>query len=111
MQAHQAEAEQLLPIIVTPSQLGPNRNIDPDLISAMGLIFEKLYRLQIITRHDYFNEMEAAEFCRCTVKSIRYHALRSRKLPYLDFSKSGLVFRRQDLVKFMNDCRIASFRG
>ncbi len=73
-------------------------------------LFENYRSLQIILRHHVFNEGEAAGYCRCSVESIRYHALRSRKLACLKFSKEGLVFLKRDLDAFLDACRVEGFR-
>lgn len=65
----------------------------------------------VALNHHVFNENEAAFYCRCTVDSIRYHALRSRKLTFCDFTKEGLVFLKPDLDAFLELSRKQGFRG
>ena len=66
--------------------------------------------LKIALNHHVFNEDEAAFYCRCSVDSIRYHALRSRKLTFCDFTKEGLVFLKSDLDGFLLSTRKQGFR-
>ena len=65
----------------------------------------------IALNHHVFNEREAAFYCRCSVDSIRYHALRSRKLTFCDFTKEGLVFLKTDLDNFLQSSRKEGYRG
>ncbi len=64
----------------------------------------------IALNHHVFNEKEAAFYCRCSVDSIRYHALRSRKLTFCDFTKEGLVFLKTDLDSFLQSSRKQGYR-
>lgn len=75
------------------------------------LLFENRIEMMIALNHNVFNEKEAAFFCRCSVDSIRYHALRSRKLTFCDFTKEGLVFLKTDLEAFLKNSRKRSYRG
>jgi len=72
--------------------------------------FEKYKTLQIVLRHTVFNEREAAEYCRCSLESIRYHAIRTKKLPCLRFTKEGLVFLKDDLDSFLRAVRAENYR-
>ena len=65
----------------------------------------------IALNHHVFNEREAAFYCRCSSDSIRYHALRSRKLTFCDFTKEGLIFLKTDLDNFLQASRKQSYRG
>ena len=76
-----------------------------------ALIFENRIEVMIALNHHVFNEKEAAFYCRCSVDSIRYHALRSRKLTFCDFTKEGLVFLKTDLDSFLQCSRKQSYRG
>ena len=82
---------------------------NPSLVVEEKLFFE-IKRLLIVLRHHVFSEDEAAEYCRCSAESIKYHALRSRKLTFLKFSKEGLVFLKPDLDKFLENARVEGFR-
>jgi len=77
---------------------------------SLDELFFEIKRLLIVLRHHVFREDEAAEYCRCPVESIKYHALRSRKLTFLKFSKEGLVFLKSDLDKFLENARVEGFR-
>ena len=73
-------------------------------------LFENQIDMYIALNHHVFNEREAAFYCRCNIDSIRYHALRSRKLTFCDFSKQGLIFLKDDLDRFLQSERKQSFR-
>lgn len=79
-------------------------------INKAFTFFENLIKLQLVLRHTIFNEEEAAMYLRCSVESVRYHALRSRKLSFLNFSREGLVFTKADLESFIKNARIEGFR-
>ncbi len=55
--------------------------------STDDVIFDNRIEVIMALNHHVFNEREAAFYCRCSVDSIRYHALRSRKLTFCDFTK------------------------
>ena len=76
-----------------------------------GVLFENRIEVMIALNHHVFNEKEAAFYCRCSVDSIRYHALRSRKLTFCDFTKDGLVFVKTDLDTFLLGTRKQGYRG
>ena len=90
----------------------PEKAIDAQdlLLRKMEQFFDKFITLQLILRHTVFNEEEAAYYCRIPVSSLRYHALRSRKLTFLEITKEGLVFLKTDLDKFLSDSRIKGYR-
>ena len=73
--------------------------------------FDNRIEVIIALNHCVFNEREAAFYCRCSVDSIRYHALRSRKLTFCDFTREGLVFLKSDLDSFLLSARKQSYRG
>lgn len=73
--------------------------------------FDNGIDLLIALNHHVFNESEAAFYCRCSVDSIRYHALRSRKLTFCDFTKEGLVFLKEDLDSFLKRSRRQGYQG
>ena len=75
-----------------------------------GKLFENRIVEMIALNHHVFNEREAAFYCRCSVDSIRYHALRSRKLTFCDFTKEGLVFLKTDLDSFLQLSRKQGYR-
>ena len=79
--------------------------------SSQDLLFENRIKVLIALNHHVFNEKEAAFYCRCSVDSIRYHALRSRKLTFCDFTKEGLVFLKSDLDSFLQLSRKQGYRG
>ena len=83
--------------------------------SALKTLNESVFENRIIERvalnHHVLNEQEAAFYCRCGVESIRYHALRSRRLSFCDFTKEGLVFLKEDLDKFLKSTRKLSYQG
>ncbi len=83
----------------------PNQNNDE------AMIFENRIDVMIALNHHVFNEREAAFYCRCTVDSIRYHALRSRKLSFCDFNKGNLIFLKQDLDAFLQRSRKQGYLG
>ncbi len=68
-------------------------------------LFENRITELVALNHHVFNEREAAFYCRCSVDSIRYHALRSRKLMFCDFTKDGLIFLKSDLDSFLEKTR------
>lgn len=72
--------------------------------------FDNKIEIAMALNHHVFNEREAAFYCRCSIDSIRYHALRSRKLTFCDFTKEGLVFLKNDLDSFLHLSRRQSFR-
>ncbi len=74
-------------------------------IGEESKLFDKRIEIIIALNHHVFNEKEADFYCRCSVDSIRYHALRSRKLTFCDFSKEGLVFLKADLDSFLHQSR------
>ena len=83
-----------------------------DAQDAEEPIFDnKKIELILTLNHHVFNEREAAFYCRCSVDSIRYHALRSRKLTFCDFTKEGLVFLKPDLDSFLQLSRKQGYRG
>lgn len=73
--------------------------------STENQLFDNRIELILVLNHHVFNEKEAAFYCRCSVDSIRYHALRSRKLTFCDFTKEGLVFLKPDLDSFLHRVR------
>ena len=73
--------------------------------------FDNKIELIMALNHHVFNEKEAAFYCRCNVDSIRYHALRSRKLTFCDFTKEGLVFLKADLDSFLQLSRKQGYQG
>lgn len=73
--------------------------------------FDNRIEVMIALNHHVFNEKEAAFYCRCGVDSVRYHALRSRKLTFCDFTKDGLVFLKTDLDAFLQGERKQGYRG
>ena len=79
-----------------------------DLLGLLDHFFQKLELICILKSHDYFNEGEAAMFLRLPdpfVKgkdTIRNYALRHKKLSYYKVGRDGLIFKREDLVKFLN---------
>ena len=79
--------------------------------NAAKEIFENQIEAMIALNHHVFNEKEAAFYCRSSVDSIRYHALRSRKLTFCDFTKEGLVFLKTDLDNFLHSSRKQGIRG
>lgn len=79
--------------------------------STENAFFDNRIEVLIALNHHVFNEREAAFYCRCSVDSIRYHALRSRKLTFCDFTKEGLVFLKSDLDSFLLSARKQSYRG
>lgn len=83
----------------------------PSRASTDDLLFENRIEMIIALNHHVFNEKEAAFYCRCNVDSIRYHALRSRKLTFCDFTKEGLVFLKYDLDEFLQLSRKQNYRG
>jgi len=72
--------------------------------------FENRIEVLMTLNHHVFNEKEAAFYCRCRVDSIRYHALRSRRLTFCDFTKEGLVFLKTDLDSFLHLSRKQGYR-
>ncbi len=74
-------------------------------------LFENRIEFLMALNHHVFNEKEAAFYCRCGVDSIRYHALRTRKLTFCDFTKEGLVFLKTDLDSFLMRSRKQSYQG
>lgn len=83
----------------------------PEIVSEKQGFFDNRITELVALNHNVFNENEAAFYCRCNVDSIRYHALRSRKLTFCDFTKEGLVFLKQDLDSFLQQSRKQGFRG
>ncbi len=75
------------------------------------MFFENQIAVTIALNHHVFNEKEAAFYCRCNVDSIRYHALRSRRLTFCDFTKEGLVFLKTDLDAFLQRSRKQGYQG
>ncbi len=73
--------------------------------SSRDLLFDNLEMTWMTLRHQVFNEDEAADYCRCKVECIRYHALRSRKLIYCDITKEGRVYLKSDLDEFLKSSR------
>lgn len=86
-----------------------------DMLNQVDQVSTKLFENQIdaviALNHHVFNEREAAFYCRCSVDSIRYHVLRSRKLTFCDFTKEGIVFLKSDLDKFLVESRKIGYRG
>ncbi len=73
-------------------------------------IFDNRISLDLILKLSIFNEREAAMYLRTGIETIRYHALRSRKLKYARISKNGLVFRKQDLDELIDNSVIENHR-
>jgi|GEM_PF-6213211 len=76
-----------------------------ELTSDSPTLFENRIESLVALNHHVFNEQEAAFYCRCSKASIRYHALRSRKLTFCDFSKESLIFLKDDLDIFLRSTR------
>lgn len=72
--------------------------------------FENSEMTGMVLRHHVFNELEAAVYCRCNVECIRYHALRSKKLIFCDFTKEGRVYLKQDLDMFLKSSRKKNYQ-
>ena len=85
--------------------------LEEEMESSKTLFFENRIEVMIALNHHVFNEKEAAFYCRCSVDSIRYHALRSRKLTFCDFTKEGLIFLKNDLDTFLQCSRKQGYRG
>ncbi len=83
----------------------------PSSASTDDSLFDNRIEAIVALNHHVFNEREAAFYCRCGVDSIRYHALRSRKLTFCDFTKEGLVFLKSDLDSFLQLSRKQGYRG
>jgi len=83
----------------------------PSCASTDDKLFDNKIEVIMALNHHVFNEKEAAFYCRCKVDSIRYHALRSRKLTFCDFTKDGLVFLKSDLDSFLQLSRKQGYRG
>ena len=79
--------------------------------STEDSLFDNRIERIMVFNHHVFNEKEAAFYCRCSVDSIRYHALRSRRLTFCDFTKEGLVFLKSDLDSFLQLSRKQNDRG
>jgi len=77
---------------------------------------DRLERLAVILLHDNFDEVEAAMYLRLPdpfgkgLETIRYHALRSRKLSFHKVGKNGLIFTKADLDKALKLFKLESHR-
>jgi hypothetical protein len=99
--------------IVEQSQKIPFNNAVQGLLEKS---FERMERLAVILWHDKFDEIEAAMYLRLPdpyntgAETIRYHALRTRKLAFHKVGKSGLIFSRADLDKALKLFKLESHR-
>ena len=87
------------------------KSIETSPSNGRRVLLENRIEWIVALNHNVFNESEAAIYCRCSSDSIRYHALRSRKLIFCDFSREGLVFLKQDLDSFLQSSRKKNHRG
>lgn len=82
----------------------------------LELAVERIERLAVILWHDKLDEIEAAMYLRLSDpygkgrETIRYHALRSRKLSFHKIGKSGLIFLKVDLDKALKHFKFESHR-
>lgn len=79
-------------------------------------ILERMERLAVVLWHDKFDEVEAAMYLRLPdphtagAETVRYHALRSRKLSFHKIGKNGLTFTKADLDKALKLFKLESHR-
>jgi len=85
-------------------------------LNVVDCVFGRLESFLVLLKHDYFNEVEAAMFLRLdspqTVgrDTVRNYALRSKKLSFIKIGRTGLIFSRKDLEKFIESQRLECFR-
>ena len=79
-------------------------------------VLERVERLTVILWHDNLDEVEAAMYLRLPdpyhkgAETIRYHALRTRKLSFHKVGRNGLIFSKADLDKALKNFRFESHR-
>lgn len=85
-------------------------------LNVVDSVFGKLESFLVLLKHDYFNEVEAAMYLRLespqTIgrETVRNYALRSKKLSFIKIGRTGLIFSRKDLEKFIESQRSECFR-
>ena len=99
--------------IVEQSQKIPFNN---SVQSVFEKYFERLERLTVILWHDKLDEVEAAMYLRLSdpyntgAETIRYHALRTRKIAFHKIGRTGLIFTKADLDKALKNFKFESHR-
>lgn len=79
-------------------------------------VLDRLERLAVILWSDKLDEIDAAFYLRLPdpynkgAETIRYHALRSRKLSFHKIGKTGLTFTKADLDKALKLFKLESHR-
>lgn len=85
-------------------------------LNVVDCVFGKLESFLVLLKHDYFNEVEAAMFLRLESPqtigrdTVRNYALRSKKLSFIKIGRTGLIFSRKDLEKFLESQRSECLR-
>ena len=85
-------------------------------LNVVDSVFGKLESFLVLLKHNYFNEVEAAMYLRLespqTIgrETVRNYALRSKKLSFIKIGRTGLIFSRKDLEKFIESQRSECFR-
>lgn len=85
-------------------------------LNVVDCVFGKLESFLVLLKHDYFNEVEAAMFLRLESPetigrdTVRNYALRSKKLSFIKIGRTGLIFSRKDLEKFIESQRSECIR-
>lgn len=85
-------------------------------LNVVDSVFGKLESFLVLLKHDYFNEVEAAMYLRLespqTIgrETVRNYALRSKKLSFIKIGRTGLIFSRKDLEKFIESQRSECLR-
>lgn len=102
----------VLPSIRVPQQ----QLVKNFFLNVVDSVFGKLESFLVLLKHDYFNEVEAAMYLRLespqTIgrETVRNYALRSKKLSFIKIGRTGLIFSRKDLEKFIESQRSECFR-
>ncbi|MBL6988674.1 MAG: helix-turn-helix domain-containing protein [Bacteriovoracaceae bacterium] len=88
----------------------------PIVLSFIESLLDKYIKLQIILKHDIFNEVEAATYLRLSDpqgagrNTIRNYALRSKMLSFYQIGRNGLTFTKSDLDNFLNSRKVKGYR-
>lgn len=101
------ESENAIFNILKERKKNEDENTKSFSLNVVEEIFRNVERIQILLKHNIFNEIEAAYFLRLPNpetegrKTIRNYALRSKKLSYIKIGRNGLTFSRKNLEDFV----------
>lgn len=116
LDSEQIEESESLIFLNRIAEYSQKNSFNDDVQEPHKKILERIERLAVILWHDKFDEVEAAMYLRLPdpyntgADTIRYHALRSRKLSFHKIGKNGLIFTKTDLDKALKLFKLENHR-